>query len=279
MTQLPAVYADPANIVDPATVPGLKFNRTTWWYEPPKGPLPCPICGKPQVWHIDVDRRLRVRPKPAGQPAGPEDAPNATSLELAAAAASIDPPPGFTYAECGYCYSDLILYLCPIAGLPAPPALVRINQIMLNYSAVQYRLTDDPNTRKPRWRTAMVTTQHDGLVLDLSVFLHPNDAEHREFIDKSAQHVMLRISDSPDGKEQWRLAMIADRLPDGSLDLTVHYSKSDQAITGRAFDRRKAVQGSKIGNWKHTATSVQTTLAIKRAERGANVGNWLPTSS
>ena len=68
---------------------------------------------------------------------------------------------------------------------------------MLNYSAVQYRLSDDPHTRKPRWRTATVTTQHDGTTLDLSVFLHPTDAEHRQVIDAHAQHVEYRISDAP----------------------------------------------------------------------------------
>ena len=125
----------------------------------------------------------------------------------------------------------------------------------------------------------MVTTQHDGSTLDLSVFLHPSDAEHRDFIDKAAQHVEYRISDSPDGKPQWRLAMVAGRLADGALDLTVHYSKADQAVTGRAFDRRKAVEGDKIGNWRHPVTNIQTNLSIRRASRGANVGCWLPTSS
>ena len=279
MTQLPALYVDPSSIVDPATVPGLRYNRTTWWYEAPKGPLPCPLCGKPQTWHVPVDRRLRVRPRPAGQPAGPEDAPNATALQVAAAGASTDPPPGWAYVECGYCLSDLVIYLRPFAGLPAPPALVEINTIMLNYSAVQYRLSDDPHTRKPRWRTATVTTQHDGTTLDLSVFLHPTDAEHRQVIDAHAQHVEYRISDAPDGSARWRLAMIADRLADGALDLTVHYSKSDQAITGRAFDRRKATEGEAIGCWRHSDLSLQTNLAIRRAARGANVGCWLPTSS
>ena len=40
MTQLPALYVDPSSIVDPATVPGLRYNRTTWWYEAPKGRSP-----------------------------------------------------------------------------------------------------------------------------------------------------------------------------------------------------------------------------------------------
>ena len=33
MTHLPVVYADPEDIIDPETVPGLRYNRTTWWYE------------------------------------------------------------------------------------------------------------------------------------------------------------------------------------------------------------------------------------------------------
>ena len=40
MTQLPALYVDPSSIVDPATVPGLRYNRTTWWYEAPQGAAP-----------------------------------------------------------------------------------------------------------------------------------------------------------------------------------------------------------------------------------------------
>ena len=278
MTHLPVVYADPEDIVDPETVPGLRYNRTTWWYDAPTGLLPCPLCGKPQRWHIPIDRRLRVRPNPSPQPTAPEDAPTPTALQIAASSASADPPPGFTYVECGYCLSDLVLYLRPLAGLPAPPALVEINTIMLNYSAVQYRLADDINTKKPRWRTALVTTQHDGTKLDLSVLLHPSDPEHRQLVDANAQHCEYRISDSPSGEPRWRLAMIADRLDDG-LDLTVHYSKVDQAVTGRAFDRKRAVEGDEVGCWRHSQVNVQTTLSIRRADRGATVGCWLPTSS
>ena len=270
MTQLPVPYVDPRSIVDPDTVPGLRYDRLKWWYDTPKGLIACPLCGKPQRWEIDVRRYLRVRPRPAGSgdASPPSDKPQ-----------EIDPPPGWGYVECGYCLGDLVLYLLPIAGLPSPPGLVEIQTIMLNYSAVQYRLSDDTNTRKPRWRTALVTSQHDGTHLDLSVLLHPSDPEHRQLINAGAQHVQYRIADGPDGSPRWRMAMIADRLQDGALDLTVHYSKQDQAITGRAFDRRRSVEGTDIGCWRHSVVNVQTTLTIRRSSRGSAVGGWLPTSS
>ena len=268
-------------IPDPSTLDGLRYNRTSWWYEMPSGPLPCPLCGKPQHWTLPVDRYLRVRPRrPAVRPLDdPQDVPDPASLVDDRQRAAARPPPGWGYLVCGYCSGQLVLVLRPLPGLPSPPVILELSAVMLNYSAVQYRLTDDPNTRRPRWRTALVTTQHDGVSVDLSVLLHPTDPEHRELIAASSRHVEYRLDDGPDGAQRWRLAMVADRLEDGRLDLTVHYSAEDQTTVGRAFDRRQASPGDGVGCWRPSATTFQTTLTVSRSRRGDAVGCWLPVSS
>lgn len=241
-------------MIDLATIPGLRVGARLLSYDMPGHPIPCVLCGKPQVWWLPVDRFRRIRHGP-----------------------DTEPPPGWGYCVCGYCGGLLALVLRPLPGLPNPPHLMELHAMMLRHSAVQYRLADDTNSREPRWRSAVVTKQRPGGALDLQVTLHSTDPEHRELMLHAARAVQYRLPDMG-GAERWRTALVAD-VPhaDGALDLTVHYSAADQQTTGRAFERMIGVkQGDQVGQWRHSALSFTVSLRVENAARGTGIGQWLP---
>jgi hypothetical protein len=238
-------------------MPGLHFSNTLMWWDMPGHPMACPLCGKPQVWWLNVER-FRVR----------------------RTAPDTEPPPGWGYVSCGYCAGLLVLVLRPWPGLPNPPYLQELQAMMLRHSSVQYRLEDDVNSREPRWRSAMVTKQRPGGALDLQVTLHSTDPEHRDLMLKAARTVQFRLADL-DGVERWRTALVADvPHPDGSLDLTVHYSQADQLLSGRAFERIAGViEGDGVGQWRHSSLSFTVSMRVERSRRGTDIGCWLPVDS
>ena len=222
---------EPTRMKDPATIPGLHFTSNLMWWDMPGHPLPCTLCGKPQVWWLSVDRFRAIRTP------------------------TTDPPPGWGLCVCGYCGGLLALVLRPWPNMPKPPFLMEIKAMMLRHTAVQYRLEDDSNSREPRWSSAIVTRQKAGGALDLHVSLHQIDPEYRDQMLKSVQTVQYRLEDGEDGQPRWRTALVADQPhPDGALDLTVHFSHEDQKMTGRAFQRISGVSNGEKRSmeiWSH----------------------------
>lgn len=267
----------------PTHDPYLRRSTAAFWYDMPGGPRPCAVCGYEQTWALPVDRYLSTPPRLVGPVLRDVlDVPDSEDPPPPPAPAAWHPPPGWGHVFCRLCGAHLVLVLrqMPAIGLLNPPALLEISTVRLNFSTVQYRLPDQPSSGAERWRTALVTRQHDRRTLDLQVTLIPDDPEYHQQLLAGLRMVEVRLEDH-DGAERWRAAVIAGRSGDaGALNLTAHYDPSDPEAAARGWVRlNDAIRGDAVGQWRYPSQNLTAHLQVARAETGQRHGQWLPINN